>query len=450
LPLAMVAKILALLAICCSAAGSSVGQTLTSKWFEQPGSLNTYSFGTAQTFQEAENICIQRNGRLASLHSQGDISFVNLLAAIVAGSDGSAFWLGGQRAAVDNVNVWQWVDGSDFDLFNSTTGCTTGGSCVSNSEACISLQSSKESSAGMGSWPLKSAPCGQQNKFICKRIASSVDRSRVQARQVVTPNTPSPCVGMACNDCVTLYVAEYPYVDGCVCERGAPTESSTADGCQQLCLDVNKCFMNKNHVISYGPTPATTTTPAVPVSSRVSLTLSNVDFSAVAGGVSESQFGSIVVTAVAAILNIDPSKVKHLEIGFSRRDLHELNIKFEVLTAEDFSTIPGLIAENIKSQIESTNPELTPLLDATKVSVRIQPVGAYNPPAVVAEPNPCDGLSCGACAKLYVSQEPYASDCTCVSGHAAADKDSQATKGCNGVCQKVGQCLGTKKHAWGA
>ena len=78
-------------------------------WSAFNGSCYKYS-SDSTTWSNADNLCLQEGGRLASVHSREEDRFLQSLGV------GGTFWLGGYPSG---NHGWVWSDGTDFDYYNS-------------------------------------------------------------------------------------------------------------------------------------------------------------------------------------------------------------------------------------------------------------------------------------------------------------------------------------------
>ena len=110
---------------------------------------------TKKSKASAENDCVGKDSHLASIHSANEMDFM-----VKGTTNTDGVWIGGER----KENLFQWIDGTNFDYTNWD------GSEPSNysDENCI--LSTYIWGTGTGKW--HDVPCGYKSAYVCKKSAS--------------------------------------------------------------------------------------------------------------------------------------------------------------------------------------------------------------------------------------------------------------------------------------
>ncbi|XP_071501769.1 macrophage mannose receptor 1-like [Diadema antillarum] len=185
-----------------------------------------YINNTGITFDEAEQICVNYGGHLASIHSGGEMSFIELR---LSERD---YYIGlGDR---DTEGVYTWTDGTPFDYRNWDLNEPNdrGGT-----EECVHVRGPYVTPSGV--W--NDISCDAQYSFICKKAAATT-----------TPVPPTNPPDVSCYEPYSTYLGNAQVtVDGDAClnwkdanRRYNPTDYPDAH------LDGNYC---RNP--AYGPRP---------------------------------------------------------------------------------------------------------------------------------------------------------------------------------------------------
>ena len=110
----------------------------------------------AKDWDEAEKICVQDNGHLASILSNDEMVFISCL------QDPAAVhktWIGGKK----NGNSFNWTDGKEFEFENWKVGQPNN---QGGAEDCIEFNSDPGQSHHE-KW--NDAPCSNKRNYVCKK-----------------------------------------------------------------------------------------------------------------------------------------------------------------------------------------------------------------------------------------------------------------------------------------
>ncbi|CCD66788.1 C-type LECtin [Caenorhabditis elegans] len=137
-----------------------------------------YSFHQPATFAQAQVICEQECGNLASIHSSNENRY---LSSIISSLSNKNYYIG---ASWPSTSVLTWLDGSTSDYNNISPSSAHEGNCA--------LLSSQEQ------W--LSSPCTSSQPFVCKRSVGSQCFS-TPPLVTITPTPPNPS---SCNSTLLM------------------------------------------------------------------------------------------------------------------------------------------------------------------------------------------------------------------------------------------------------
>lgn len=134
------------------------------------------------TFVQAQAICEQECGNLASIHSSNENRYLSSIMSSIMNLSNSSVYIG---ASWPSSSVFNWLDGSNSDYTNIDQSFGHGGNCAL-------LSNYQPSVVPMGYW--FSFPCTAAVPFICKRSAG-IKCSGTPPPVTVTPvpSNPSFC-----------------------------------------------------------------------------------------------------------------------------------------------------------------------------------------------------------------------------------------------------------------
>ncbi|XP_072174209.1 macrophage mannose receptor 1-like [Diadema setosum] len=185
-----------------------------------------YINNTGITFDEAEQICVDYGGHLASIHSGGEMSFIELRL------DKRDYYIGlGDR---DTEGVYTWTDGTPFDYRNWDLNEPNdrGGT-----EECVHVRGPYVTPSGV--W--NDVSCDALYSFICEKAASTT-----------TPVPPTNPPDVSCYEPYSTYLGNAQVTvdgDGCLNWKDANRRYNPTDY-PDAHLDGNYC---RNP--AYGPRP---------------------------------------------------------------------------------------------------------------------------------------------------------------------------------------------------